>query len=304
MPRPSHLPAGLILALAALSFPAPAARAGDQYDLDRESVLSKELSEILQFSDPATPSAPNRPDRIRLFRMVPGFLSDPVGLEDDPTVAPDGTPLKADDGPNWLQLAIGNDNPYFDVRRPGDPGGIGYTRVLTQFQVLDLPSTSCTIGFQAYTPTGAQQGGIEDGPTVFSPAFALFHSLDDGTAFQGFVAKNLHVSSPATLSDTLVHPAQFGRSVEYGMAVQRPILPDVNNVYFFLEALGRYRYDLGQAVAAPTASSSSAATWDVLPGMHMKLADGWWLSGGVVLPVNGTRPIDAHLWQFTCSFQF
>lgn len=306
MQRTFLLPAGTALALA-LSVCVAGTRAGDQFEFDRDNILSKELSEILQLSDPSSPTAANRPDRIRLFRMVPGFLGDPLGMQDDdPVMAPDGTPLKADDGgPSWIQLAIGSDNPFFDVRLPGDPGGIGYTRMQTQLQVLDLPSTSCTLGFQAVTPAGAQQGGVEDGATVLSPAFGLFHALDDGTAFQGFVAKDLHVTNAANLSDTLSHGNQFARSVQYGMAVQRPIMPEVNNVYFFVEALGRYRYDSSGTPAASPTTSSSLPTWDVLPGMHMKLSDSWWLSGGLILPVNnGTRTIDTHLWQFTASFQF
>jgi hypothetical protein len=38
--------------------------------------------------------------------------------------------------------------------------------------------------------------------------------------------------------------------------------------------------------------------------MHLKMSDGLWLSGGVILPVNRDRPLDARLWQITCSFQF
>jgi hypothetical protein len=297
-------PTGVALAFVlVICAPGSRARAGDPFDLDFGSVLPKDLNDLLQWTDSPAAPTPVRPDRIRLFRIMPGFLAEPIGLQDDdPTVAPDGSPLKTDDGPNWVQLAIGNDNPFFDVHLPGDPGGIGYTRVQTQLQVLDLPSTSCTLGFQAVTPTGAQQGGLEDGATVVSPAFGLFHSLDDGTVFQGFVSKDLHVSSPANFTDTLSHGSQFARSVQYGMAVQRSVLPDSSNVYFFLEALGRYRYDLPQP--APGTAANSAATLDVLPGMHMKLSDGWWLSGGVILPVNSTQPINGRLWQFTCSFQF
>jgi hypothetical protein len=282
--------------MAALTVRTPSVDARDplNFDLDRERVLPKELD--LGFMSSDAPSAPTRPNRIRLFRIQPGFLSDPVGLEDDP-LPQDVLPNKADDGPNWLEVAVGNDNPFFDVRYPGDPGGIGYTRVHTQVQLLDLPSTGCSVGFQAVTPTGAQQGGIEDGPTVISPAFAIFHSLEDGTAFQGFVAKNLHVSTPASVGDTFAHSSQFGRSVHCGMAVQRPVAPELNNVYWFVEALGRYHYD-------QTSTTTTPAAWELLPGMHLKMSDSLWLSGGVILPVNRDRPIDGKLWQITCSFQF
>jgi hypothetical protein len=294
MPKLTPPLSGVGIALALALF-VPALRADDLFDLSRDRVLPKELE--LGFTTLEAPPAPPRPNRIRLFGIMPGFLSDPVGLEDDtPPFAEDGTPLKADDGPSWVQIAIGNDNPFFDVRHPNDPGGIGYTRVQTQVQILDLPSTSCTVGFQAVTPTGAQQGGLEDGPTVVSPAFSVFHALGDGTAFQGFVAKNLHVSSPANLTDTLAHPGQLNRSMQYGMAVQRPVLPEVNSLYVFVEALGQYRFD--------PASTVPAASMEVLPGMHLKVSETWWLSGGMILPVNRDRPTDTRLWQITCSFQF
>jgi hypothetical protein len=282
--------AALSLALAGL-----AAEPDDIIDWNRDRILPPELD--LSFSANDASPAGQRPDRIHLFRIVPGFLSGPIGLEDDPSVDPDGTPVK-DDGPSWLQVAIGNDNPYFDVHYAGDPGGIGYTRMQTQMQLLDLPSTGCTIGFQAVTPSGALQGGVEDGPTVISPAFSLFHSLSDGTAFQGFVSKDLHVTNPGTLADTLTHSTQLNRSMQFGMAVQRPVLPDANSVFLFVEALGRYRYD------TTITGTTIPPAMEVLPGMHLKLSDSWWLSGGVILPVNQNRPIDAHLWQISCSFQF
>jgi hypothetical protein len=147
------------------------------------------------------------------------------------------------------------------------------------------------------TPAGAEQGGVEYGQTVISPAFSLFHSLADGTAFQGFVSKGLSFTNPANLTDTLSHANQLNRSMEYGMAVQRSVLPADNSVFWFVEALGRYRYD-------STTQGSAQASMEVLPGMHLKLNESWWLSGGVILPVNQNRPIDGHLWQITCSFQF
>jgi hypothetical protein len=286
---------GLVLMLT-LSMTGQQLRADDILDWNRDRVLPLGLDLGLPSMDSA-PAQP-RPDRIRLFRIVPGFLSDPVGLEDDSPTDPDLLPTKPDDGPSWLQLAIGNDNPYFDVHHAGDPGGIGYTRVQSQLQLVDRPTTGCTFDLQAVTPAGAQQGGIEDGPTVVSPGFSLFHALDDGTAFQGFVSKDLHVTSPANLSDTLAHPNQLNRSLQYGLAVQRPVLPEVNNVYLFVEALGRYHYDTIATSTLPPAAM------EVLPGMHLKLSDSWWLSGGVILPVNQNRTIDAHLWQITCSFHF
>jgi hypothetical protein len=300
MPRrlPHRTGVGLALAFA-LAVAASCPGADDPVDTSRDLVLPSNLGLAPTGSD-AQPTP--RPDRIRLFRIVPGFLSDPVGLEDDPPSDPDFAPVKADDGPNWLQLAIGNDNQYFDVRYPGDPGGIGYTRVHSQLQLLDSQSTSCAFGLRAVMPAGAQQGGVEDGPTVVSPGFSLFHALDSGTAFQGYFSKDLHISNPANLTDSLGRASQLNRGMEYGMAVQKAVLPEDNSVFFFVEALGRYRYD--QATAAQASTSSTTPAMEVLPGMHFKLSDTWWLSGSVILPVNQNQPVNAHLWQITCSFQF
>ncbi len=287
---------GLALGLA-LWASIPSARAGEPPDWNAERVLPPNVDLGLPPVDNAF--APPRPDRIRLFRIMPAFASDPPGLEDEPTSS-DLTPTK-DDGPDWLQLAIGNDNPYFDIRLPGDPGGIGYTRVVGQVQLLDLPRTSFAVSFQAVTPTGAQSGGVEDGPTVVRPAFSVFQSLGDGAAFQGFVCKELHFANPAGLGDTLLHPGQLERTIEYGLAVQRPLHPQLDGVFLFVEALGRYRYDTVQPAAY---AATTTATWNLVPGMHLKVTDNWWLSGGLILPVDTERPIDARMWQITCSFRF
>lgn len=230
----------------------------------------------------------NRPNRIQLFGITPGFLSDPVGLSD-----PSDPPTPADDsGPDWLQITAGNDNPFFDLRSPGDPGGVGFYKLHTQMQLFDSPNTGCTIAVQAVTPAGRESDGVEDGATVVSPTVSLFHSLDDGTAIQGFVGKNVNVNSRWS--------GQLDQSVRYGMAVQRPLLPagpnGDANFFVFLEALGHYHYDA-------TSSPGSATNVDVLPGVHYRLAPNWWMSGGFVVPVTSTQSNVNH-WQITCSFQF
>ena len=227
-------------------------------------------------------------NRIQLFGITPGFLSDPVGLAD-----PSDPPAAADDsGPDWLQVTAGNDNPFFDLRTPGDPGGIGFYKLHTQVQLFDSPNTGCTIAVQAVTPAGRESDGVDDGSTVVSPAFSLFHSLDDGTAIQGFVGKNVNVGSHWS--------GQLNQSVRYGMAVQRPLLPagpnGDANFYVFMEALGHYRYDAGSNPGSPN-------TVDVLPGVHYRLAPNWWMSGGYIVPVTPAKT-DANCWQITCSFQF
>src|SRR5262249_8225908 len=95
-----------------------------------------------------------KPHRIRLLGIQPGFLTDPVGLDDDTPPDPTGAPPQPDNGPDWFQLAMGNDNPFMDFRRPGDPGGVGYYRLYSQAKVIDTNTTACALAFQAVTPAG------------------------------------------------------------------------------------------------------------------------------------------------------
>jgi hypothetical protein len=228
-------------------------------------------------------SDPLRRHRIRLFRIQPGFLSEPVGIDDDPA------PTGPDDGPNWLQLTLGNDNPFFDLRRPGDPGGIGYSRLATQAQLIDTPRTAMAFGLQAVAPAGRESNGVGQGPTVMSPSFGFFHLLDDGTAFQAFLGRNVSLAPRPT--------GQAYHASQYGLAVQRPLAENVlgcdGHVYWFIEALGRYRY---------ASDAEPAAVWEFLPGVHWRVGDNVWLSGAYVMPV--ANPSDRHFWQITCSFQF
>lgn len=286
----------LLLALAA-GWPA-AARAQGPTDSDRKPVLPRDfiLGQVLA---PASPAPASRPYLIRLFRIQPAFLSDPVGLDQDEATPDDRPAARTDaDGPNWMQLAMGSDNPYFDVRLPGDPGGVGYYKLHSQVQLFDNQRTGCALGLQAWTPAGTEMDGVPDGPTVVSPALSLFHTLDDGTAIQGFVGKHVPLNPRPT--------GQLGRSVQYGMAVQRPLVQGTPNspgsLYLFVETLGRYRYDSDLTARADT-GTRPAAQWDVLPGLHWRLNDNVWISGGLILPVN-SAPLDARLWQLTCSFRF
>jgi hypothetical protein len=284
----------LLLALAA-GWPA-AARAEDPTAWNSNPVLPHDLI-LGQLLAPSSPSPGSRPYLIRLFRIQPAFPSDPVGLDqDDPD---DRVVPRKDDGPNWLQLSMGTDNPYFDVRLPGDPGGVGYYKVHSQVQLFDNQRTGCAVGLQAWTPAGMEMDGVPDGPTVVSPALSLFHTLDDGTAIQGFVGKHVPLNPRQV--------GQFGRSVQCGMAVQRPLVQGTPNspgsLYLFVETLGRYRYEPDTNPLRPDLGNRAAAQWDVLPGLHWRLNDNVWISGGLILPVN-SAPIDARLWQLTCSFRF
>jgi hypothetical protein len=283
------------LALLSLLAAAPGGRAAAEEFIDwtQPPALPRDLDLT---GAGAANSAEARPYRIRLFRITPGFRSDPLGVMDDgPAPAADdpSAPRPADDGGlDWVQVSMGPDNPFFDLRRPGDPGGVGYYRVHTQVQLFESPNTGCAMALKAVTPAGREYDGVEYGPTVFSPEFSLFHALDDGTAIQGFVGKHVNLNSQR-LGGELNH------AVQYGMAVQRPLLGPADgapgNVYWFVEALGRYRYDAASTVGP-------LSQWEVLPGLHWQVAPNWWMSGGIVVPVN-TNPATNH-WQITCSFQF
>jgi hypothetical protein len=245
------------------------------------------------FASPVSRDAP-----IPLFRMPTGLPSEPVGLDDnDPPGPLDQATLPSFDtdysGPGRMQVAIGNDNPYFDFRRRGDPGGVGYYRFYSQMQCLDLGRGGCSLGLQAVAPAGLEADGIANGPTVFSPSFAWYHDFDDGWGIDGFVGKHLHASSGWT--GNLGH----GRGIDYGLALHRP-LPTLDgeasrNLFWFVEGLGRMRPD--------AMDTRQGVSWEVLPGIHWRLTDSWWLSSGVVFPIGVSRA-DAGLWQFTCSWQF
>jgi hypothetical protein len=236
------------------------------------------------------------PPRLPLFRIAPGVLTDPIGLQDSDDNLPGvpstpALPPAADAGPDWLQVNMGPDNPYFDFRQPGDPGGLGFYRVNTLVQLLDSPGTTCTLALQAVTPAGLQFAGVADGPTVVSPAFGVFHDLGGGTALQGFVGKNV------ALGGCAAHPLR--RNLQYGMALQRPVAADgpeaLRNLFFSVGALGQMHPDRETLKMVPT--------WDMLPGLHWHVSDNWWVNGGVLVPVGPAHAAPGQ-WQLTCSFQF
>jgi hypothetical protein len=230
-----------------------------------------------------------RTNRIRLFRIVPGFPTEPVGLDfDDPT--PADSLVAADSGPSWLQVAFDGDNPFLDLRRRGDPGGVGYYRLCSQVQLFDSPTTSCSVGFRAVTPAGRESNGAADGPTFVSPALSFFQALEGDFALQGFVGKNMRLD--------LRGQPPLHHGVEYGMALNRPLTDGTSGqgrVYMFVEALGRYRYD--------GSSDAPQAVWEMVPGVHWQMSDNWWLSGGWVLPMTAPRTENGQ-WQISCWLQF
>jgi hypothetical protein len=286
------LTAGLLL-VTGLDSPATAqALPSCPSDLWREPILPRNLTTI---SNPPTGDSPAflRGTFCRLFRMP---TVDPVGLDtdNDPILSDGDAPGCSSEndsaGDSRLKVALGADNPYFDFRRPGDPGGVGFYRLYSQALLFDNQKTGLSMGLQAVTPAGLDADGIADGPTILSPHFAWFHEMGSGTAIQGFVGKNLRANSH--WSDSL------GAQINYGLALQSPIpgtesTPN-RSVHMFVEALGRYRMD-----GDPTQHGN----WELLPGLHWRLNESWWMSGGVLMPLGTPRP-DAHLWQITCSWQF
>jgi hypothetical protein len=226
--------------------------------------------------------------------MTTGYLSGNVGaIETDPTGPIDDPALpRADsDGSGRVFVIAGNDNPYLDFRRPGDPGGVGYFRVNSQLQFLDTGRTGCTVGLRAATPAGLEFDGVQSGPTHVAPNFAWYYDLGDGAGLHGFVGKSVRAAGDWTDS--------LGRNVEYGLAIHRPFpIPDggiSRNLFMFLEALGRVRPD--------STGDARRSVWELLPGLHYRLSDNWWMSGGLIVPVGASRS-DLGTWQVTCSWQF
>jgi hypothetical protein len=275
---------------------APAARAQDQsyfVDPDPRPLVLHDLNLWAATAD--SPLPPTRTPHIRLPRMPSTTLGDPLGLIDDgdPLADPDA-PITANaaGGDGFpVQVSMGTDNPFFDFRRRGAPGGVGYYKVQTQYQFLDTGRTGCTFSFQAVRPAGIESNGVNDGPSFVSPALTVFHDLGDGTALHGFVGKDVRANS--TWRDGVVDGG-----LKYGVAVQQPfpgLTPDpTRGLFFFVEAQG-YWSDRDQG---------TFHSWEVVPGLHYRLSDTWWMSGGVLVPVGPTRYGSSGNWHLSCSWQF
>ncbi len=245
---------------------------------------------LLSNTENSTP----RPDRFQLFRMPAGFLTTPIGLDsddDDPATGPD-LPTVLSPGEDRLQVLLGQDNPFFDFRYRGDPGGIGYYRLHAQYQLLDSDTSGLCLGLRAVTPAGLDAEGLAQGRTILSPALSWYQDLGSNFVLHGFVGKNLHPSPNWT--DNLE------RSIHYGLAVQQPFpgfTPPPNcSLHMFVEALGRQRSN-------PDLVNRPVSTFEMLPGLHWQLGENWWMQGGVLLPL-GTSRLDPGLWQITCSWRF
>jgi hypothetical protein len=286
--------AGLLLAAGVGQAQEPQCSVGDSW---REPLFPGSLNALrarCAGSSDLNASSSNRDSRVRLFRMNTGYLVAPVGIEDpDPSVPEQSAlPTPESDGPGRMQVTAGNDNPYFDFRRPGDLGGVGYFKLHGQFQFLDTSRSSCTLGLQAAAPAGLEYDGVQDGPTQLAPNLGWYYDLGEGAALHGFVGKS--VRAAGGWSDNL------GRNVEFGVAIHRPMpMPDgsdTRNLFLFIQALGRHRPEF-------LSETRRSALWEVLPGVHWRMSDNWWMSSGVIVPVGNARS-DLGLWQVTCSWQF
>ena len=240
-------------------------------------------------------SAPSfRPDRFQLFRMPSGFLTTPVGLDsddDDPANDP-SLSVAPSAGDDRLQVLLGQDNPFFDFRYRGDPGGHGYYRLHAQYQLLDSNSSGLCLALRAVTPAGLETEGLAQGRTILTPALSWYQDLGANFVLHGYVGKNLHASPNWT--DNLE------RSLHYGFAVQQPIpgldSGPIGSLHMFVEALGRQRSN-------PDLVDRPVSTFEMLPGVHWQLGENWWMQGGVLLPMGASR-LDTGLWQITCSWRF
>lgn len=204
--------------------------------------------------------------------MPNGFLNATLGIMDDPDEPHD--PAEPNQGGNdfealsILQVSFGSYNPYFELRRPGAPGGVGFFKLASQLPLLDRGPTSVSLGLNALTPAGVQYGGAVSGPTVVTPALAWAHDLGAGTAVQGYVGQNIQAGTRWTES--------LFTNLQCGMALQCPVPGTApsgeQGVFFFLQALGNY--DNSRTDGRP-------ALWEVVPGVHYRWSSSCWMSLGV-----------------------
>jgi hypothetical protein len=298
-PLPCRLgPFGCAVALSCLAWsPARAQPGPELFDpTPRPAVVLHDLN--LWAAAPEGQATASQTARIRLPRMPVTFLGEPLGLIDSdadapapgPAAAPTPSELEAADLAR-VQVAMGEDNPFFDFRRRGAPGGVGFYKLHTQLQLFDTGMTGCTLTCQAVRPAGLESNGVNDGPSFVSPALTLFHDLGDGTALHGFVGKDVRAN--ATWRDGLTD------SFRYGVALQQPVpglTTDPNRgLFLFVEALGRW--------GDRDRESGAVHTWEVVPGLHYRMSDSWWLSGGVLVPVGPARTGSGQ-WHLACSWQY
>jgi hypothetical protein len=236
----------------------------DSIDFDQDRVLSRTFATMLWSNpDPDDSSTASRSARIRMFRMLPGFISDPLGLgglDDDPP-DPEQPPPSA--GPDHVTFGLGLDNPYLEPRWARDPGGPGYYRIYTQAQIIDAGGMCVALGLQAWTPAGIENGGVAQGPTYFTPGIGLFQDLGMGLGLHAF-------------ADEQIHGIRQTTQMHCGVALQAPLsnwdTPENQTVFAFVQALGNSPY-LAQRV-------DRDMNWQCMPGVCWRVSDCFTLSVG------------------------
>jgi hypothetical protein len=245
-------------------------------DFDQDPNLSRTFAAVLWGNPDDDGGSANRGPRVRLFRMMPGYISDPVGLgelDDDPLIV---DPSYQSAGPQRFTFGFGLDNPYFEPRGPGDPGGIGFYRIYTQAQILDLGTTSISLGLQAWTPAGLENGGVSQGATAFSSGIGAYQDIGSGIGLHAFADQTCH---------NIRQASQF----HCGVAIQAPLTnwdrPENQDLFFFIQAVGMTQC-YGQR-------SDRDFNWECLPGIFWKVGDCFSMSFG-----------GSHQGLVTCSWQY
>jgi hypothetical protein len=255
-----------------------------------EPVTPRDLSIRLDLKS-SEPVSPVRANAIHFFSMASAIPQAPLGLdpdEDFPTSAESSTGSR-DDG--RVQVVLGTENPFFDFRRDGNPGGAGYYRLYSQALLFETSRTAFSVGLDATTPAGLESDGIATGPTYLSPNFAWLYDAGRGNTFNMFVGQNFRARTQWNNGLT--------RSTRYGFAWQRPC-PGVgcdsdHGLHLFVEALGRFRYD-------GVTPQSSSRNWEFIPGVQWRLSPSWWLTGGYLFPI-GASNVENRV-QFNCVLRF
>jgi hypothetical protein len=239
---------------------------GEPQNLWQHSLVGADVTAALNgVGEDVEMTATTRTQRIPMFRMLPGFLVDPPDLNvmDDPSDSTSATNTTSDNSVDGFILNFGDDNPYFDPRRPGDPGGVGFVRVHSQVQVLDSGNTSVCFGLRAWTPAGLEAGGVQNGATVFAPGVGIFQDLGAGSALHGFVDQNLH-------SCCRQGPIHCGMAVDCPLtAADNPANP---GVFVFVQALGTLDNGVDR--------QGRPMNWELVPGVQWRLSDSFSMSLG------------------------
>lgn len=267
----------------------------DPIDFSRPLTMVPVLDFSAALTAASDTASSTRSPKVPLFRTPTGM----VGLTPDDDSTSDETAAieqvndSAFGEDNRLQIDFGTDNPYFDFRRPGTVGGIGYYKLQGEYQLLDGGSTGLSLSFRGITPAGVDSDGVANGPTLFVPGVAWYQELSGLGALQGYIGKTMHADY--RLGDNL------NSGVQYGMAYQRPVWVPANDnsvgsVHLFVQALGYYR-------CGEEFPQRNVPNWELLPGLHFRGGDNWWLSGGMIVPVGQART-ESGLWQVTCSWRY